>query len=308
MARIELAQRGLHLEYESHGSAKHPAVILIMGLGLQLVSWPPALIAALVDAGYRVIVFDNRDIGLSGSGQLPEHYTRPQRAMLAHLLHQEFTPAYRIADMAADTLALADALRIERFDIVGVSLGGMIGQTLAARWPERVRSLVSIMSSAGPRTAPWPSPALLWRFLQRPPKEAGLDAKLAHFVALMRALGNITDRDELDALRQRLEVSLQRSYNPAGVARQLMAVLADPDRSEEVARIRCPTLIIHAADDPLVPLPAARHLARLLPHARLEVIERMGHYLPASALPEIARLTIDHLRAAQFAAAAPEAR
>jgi proline iminopeptidase len=298
MARIDIPKRGLHLEYESHGSEARPAVILIMGLGLQLVSWPPALIDALVEAGHRVIVFDNRDIGLSGSGRLPQHYTRPQRAMVAHLLHQEFTPAYRIADMAADTLALADALRIERFDVVGVSLGGMIGQTLAARWPERVRSLVSIMSSAGPRTAPWPSPALLWRFLQRPPKDAALDAKLSHFMALMRALGNITDPAELDGLRERLALSLQRSYNPAGVARQLMAVLADPDRSEEVARIRCPTLIIHAADDPLVPLPAARHLARLLPQARLEVIEHMGHYLPASVLPQIARLTIEHLRAA----------
>jgi proline iminopeptidase len=297
MARIELPQRGLHLEYESHGDDKSPAVILIMGLGLQLVSWPPALIDALVDAGYRVIVFDNRDIGLSGSGALPQ-YTRPPRALLAHLLHQNFTPAYRIADMAADTLALADELRIDRFDIVGVSLGGMIGQTLAARSPERVRSLVSIMSSAGPRTAPLPSPALLWRFLQRPPKDVTLDVKLAHFVALMRALGNITDPDEMKALRERLTLSLQRSYNPAGVARQLMAVLADPDRSAEVTRIRCPTLIIHAADDPLVPLPAAYHLARLLPQARLEVIERMGHYLPASALPEIARLTIAHLRAA----------
>lgn len=302
MARIELPQRGLHLEYESHGSDERPAVILIMGLGLQLVSWPPALIDALVDAGCRVIVFDNRDIGLSGSGPLP-HYTPPPRALLAHLLHLAFTPPYRIADMAADTLALADALRIDRFDIVGVSLGGMIGQTLAARSPERVRSLVSIMSSAGPRTAPWPSPALLWRFLQRPPKAVPLDAKLAHFVALMRALGNITDRAELDALRARLALSLQRAYNPAGVARQLMAVLADADRSAEVARIRCPTLIIHAADDPLVPLPAAEHLARLLPHARFEVIARMGHYLPAAALPELARLIIEHLRSAARIAA-----
>src|SRR5512144_1163687 len=99
MARIELPQRGLHLEYESHGDDKFPAVILIMGLGLQLVSWPPALIDALVAAGYRAIVFDNRDIGLSGSGPLPHYYTRPQRALLAHLLHQDFTPAYRIADM-----------------------------------------------------------------------------------------------------------------------------------------------------------------------------------------------------------------
>jgi len=135
-------------------------------------------------------------------------------------------------------------------------------------------------------------------FLQRPPKDVTLDAKLGHFVALFRALGNITDESELAAVRERVTLALQRSYNPAGVARQLMAVLADPDRSAEVARIRCPTLIIHGADDPLVPLPAAHHLARLLPHARLEVIQHMGHYLPASALPEIARLTIDHLRRA----------
>jgi proline iminopeptidase len=299
MARIELPQRGLHLEYESHGSSDRPAVILIMGLGLQLNAWPPEFIAALVDAGRRVIVFDNRDIGLSGTGPLPQHYTRPQQAALAYLLHQPFTPAYRIADLAADTLALADALGIDRFDVVGVSLGGMVGQTLAARAPERVRSLTSIMSSAGPRTAPWPTPALLWRFLQPPPRGAMLDKKLDHFVALMQALGNIHDDDELKRLRERLSCSLQRAYNPAGAARQFMAVLADPDRSEEVARIRCPMLIIHGADDPLVPLPAAHHLTKLLPQARLEVIPGLGHYLPADKLPQLARLTIEHLRAAE---------
>lgn len=296
--RVDLPQRGLYLEYESHGRANRPAVMAIMGLGLQLVSWPPALVDAIVEAGYRVIVFDNRDIGLSSSGPLPQ-YTWPPRALLAHLLHRDFTPPYRIADMAADTLALADALRLDHFAIVGVSLGGMIGQALAAREPERVRSLTSIMSSAGPRTAPWPSPALLWRFLQRPPKNSDFDAQLEHFVALMQALGRITDAAELAALRQRLAYSLRRAYNPAGAARQLMAVLADSDRSDEVARIACATLIIHGADDPLVPLPAAYHLAKLLPHARLAVIAKMGHYLPASALPELARLTIEHLRSAK---------
>jgi pimeloyl-ACP methyl ester carboxylesterase len=295
--RINLPQRGLHLEYESRGGDDRPAVFLIMGLGLQLVSWPPPLIDAIVQAGYRVIVFDNRDIGLSDSGPLPA-YTPPPRALLAHLLHQTFTPPYRIADMAADTLALADALRVDRFAVVGVSLGGMIGQTLAARVPERVRCLVSVMSSAGPRTAPWPNLALLWRFLQPPPKGADFDSRLAHFVALMQALGHVRDKDELQTLRARLALSLQRAYNPAGAARQLLAVLADPDRSEEIARIRCPTLIIHGADDQLVPVAAAHHLQRLLPQARLEVIAPMGHYLPATILPELARLIIEHMRAA----------
>jgi len=296
MARIELPQRGLHLEYESHGDSERPTVILIMGLGLQLVAWPPALIDAIVAAGYRVIVFDNRDIGLSSAGPMP-HYTSPPLALAAHLLHQVFTPPYRIADMAADTLALADALGIERFDVVGISLGGMVGQAMAARWPARVRNLVLMMSSAGPRTAPWPTPAVLWRFLQPPPRGALPERKLDHFVGLLQVLGNIHDDAELERLRERLARALQRAYNPAGAARQLMAVLADPDRSEEVARIRCPTLIIHGADDPLVPLAAAHHLKKLLPQARLEIIEGLGHYLPAAKLAQIAQLTIDHIRA-----------
>jgi len=296
--RIDLPSRGLHLEAEIHGAADHPTVVLIMGLGMQLVAWPPELIERLVAAGLRVIVFDNRDIGLSASGPLPR-YTGPPAALLAYLMHQPFTPAYRIADMAADTLALADALQLERFDVVGVSLGGMIGQCLAVQAPARVRSLVSIMSSAGPRTAPWPHLPLLWRFLQPPPKNASFDARLAHFVALMQALGHIHDPVELKRVGERLRIALDRAYNPAGAARQLLAVLADPDRSADVARIACPTLIVHGADDPLVPVAAAHHLARLLPHARIEILPRLGHYLPAHALPTLAALAIDHLRGAR---------
>ena len=298
MARIELPQRGLHLEVESHGRDSDPAVVLVMGLGLQLITWPRELIDAIVVAGFRVVVFDNRDIGLSGSGPLPPHYTRPQQAALAYLLHQPFTPAYRIADLADDTLALADALGIGTFDVVGISLGGMVAQTLAARSPQRVRRLVSMMSSAGPRTAPWPNLHLLWRFLQPPPRDASFERRLDHFVELFRMLGHISDPAELLAIRERLAASQRRAYNPAGAARQFMAVLADPDRSAEVATIRCPTLILHGAADPLVPVAAAHYLKRLLPQARLAVIEGLGHYLPERKLPEIGRLILEHLRAA----------
>lgn len=295
MARIELPQRGLHLECEIRGRESDPAVILIMGLGLQLVAWPVELIDAIVAAGFRTVVFDNRDIGLSGSGPLPPDYTRPRPAALAYLLRQPFTPAYRIADLADDTLALADALGIGAFDVVGISLGGMVAQTIAARSPQRVRRLVSMMSSAGPRTAPWPNLHLLWRFLQPPPRDASFDSRLDHFVALFRMLGHISDPTELQAIRERLATSQRRAYNPAGAARQFMAVMADPDRSAEVATIRCPTLILHGADDPLIPVAAAHHLKRLLPQARLEIIDGLGHYLPADKLPRIARAVVEFL-------------
>jgi pimeloyl-ACP methyl ester carboxylesterase len=297
MAHIELPQRGLHLEYEVHGDAADPPVILIMGLGLQLVAWPPELVDALVAGGFRVIVFDNRDIGLSGCPPLPR-YTPPARAVLAYALHRRFRPAYRIADMAGDTLALADALGLERFDVVGVSLGGMVAQTLAAQRLDRVRSLVSMMSSAGPRTSRWPRPRLLWRFLRPPPKNADPAMRLEHFVRLLTMLGRLRDAGEIALLRERMAFALQRAYNPAGAARQLLAVLADPDRSAEVATIRCPTLILHGADDPLIAPSAAHHLKDLLPQARLEIIEGLGHYLPQGKVPQLARATIEHLRSA----------
>ncbi|MEO6064336.1 MAG: alpha/beta hydrolase [Lysobacterales bacterium] len=295
MARIELPQRGLHLEYESHGDESRPAVFLIMGLGMQLLAWPPTLIDALVAGGYRVITFDNRDVGLSGGGAVRAH-TPMNRAMLASLWRLPYTPPYRLADMADDTLALADALRIERFHVVGASLGGMIAHELAELAPERVLSLTSIMSSAGPRTAPWPHLRVLWRFLRRPTASTSFETRVEHFVTLFKAIGNIRDPVEIDTLRKRMARTLKRAYNPEGVSRQLLAVMADRDRSAAVSRIRCPTLILHGADDPLIPLRAAYHLKRILPKARLEVVPGMGHYLPASVVPLLSTKILELLR------------
>lgn len=294
MARIDLPQRGLHLEYESDGDERDPAVFLIMGLGMQLLAWPPALIDALVAGGYRVIAFDNRDVGLSGGGSVRPH-TPMHRAMLASLWRLPYTPPYRLADMADDTLALADALGVERFHVVGVSLGGMIAHELCELAPERVLSLTSIMSSAGPRTAPWPHLRVLWRFLRRPTAATSFEAKVEHFVNVFKAIGNIRDPAEIDTLRKRMARTLKRSYKPEGVARQLLAIMADKDRSPAVSRIRCPTLIMHGTDDPLIPLRAAYHLKRLLPKAQLEVIPGLGHYLPASSVPVLSARILELL-------------
>ena len=302
--RVELPQRGLHLEYESHGDPAHPAVMLIMGLGMQLLAWPAALIDALVAERLRVVVFDNRDIGLSGTGPLPPHYTPVRRAVLLSLLRLPFTPPYRLADMAQDTLALADALGIERMHLVGVSMGGMIGQTMAARAPMRVLSLVSAMSAAGPQVTPLPHTSLLPVLLRRPGSGASFERRVDYHVELMTALGALTDPEEIASLRSRTERAHQRGYSNAGVLRQYLAILADPDRSEEVRCIRCPTLIVHGKDDPLVPVGAALHLQRLLPDARMELVPKLGHYLPPWFIAPFAQMIIRHVRGAAPDAAA----
>ena len=297
MARIALPSRGLALEFESYGDPARPAILLVMGLGMQRVSWPRSFVDALVDAGLRVVAFDNRDAGLSESGTLGPQASMP-RAMLAHLAGRPFATPYTIDDLAQDTLALADAMGLERFHVAGVSLGGMIAQRVAIRAPARVLSLATIMSHAGSAIAPWPRLDIMPRFLRRVPSSAPEDEKLAHFVALVRAIGRIDDQRELAILTERLRGSIRRAYRPAGTLRQLLAVTADRDRRPELARVQCPALIVHGTLDPLVPVGAAKALREALPHARFEAIDRLGHYLPEWAVPQLAALVRDGAAAA----------
>ena len=296
--RIDLPARGLHLDYELTGPADGPVLALVMGLGMQRVMWPPEVVAGLVARGWRVLSFDNRDIGHSGSGRLAPHMG-VRRAFLRYLMRLPIRPAYTLDDMAGDTLALADALGIGRFHVAGASMGGMIAQQLALAAPGRVLSLTSIMSSAGPRAAPPPKWNLTRLMLRAPGSHSSHQQRLDHYVALFTEIGRHHDPCEIARLREGLDQALARAYRPDGTMRQLLAICAQPDRSAQLTRIATPTLLIHGALDPLVPVAAAHRLARVIPHARLEIIERMGHDLPAWAMPRLVDLIDRHCRSVQ---------
>ena len=294
---IHLPTRGLDLCYRLDGSGDGPVVVLVMGLGMQLVAWPQALVDGLLAQGCRVLRLDNRDIGRSGSGPLRSH-TPVKRALLRYLLHLPFVPPYGIDDMAYDALALCDALNLPPVHLVGASLGGMIAQKAAVLAPQRVASIVSIMSSAGSRASPWPDWSVLPLFLTRPPSQASLARRVEHFRRLFERIGAIEEEDERQALEAQLTVAMNRAYRPAGTARQLLAVLADPDRSAEVRRISCPVTLIHGERDPLVRIAAAEHMARLLPQAHFQRIERFAHHLPTWSIPVLNEAIGAHLQRA----------
>lgn len=290
MAQFE--SNGLRIEAESFGDESKPAVLLVMGLGMQLLAWPEALCQRLAEAGYRVIRFDNRDIGLST--KLDDTRISIPRAALRYALHLPIPAPYRVQDMADDARGLLDALGIERAHVVGVSMGGMIAQNLAATSAERCTSLVSIMSSSGSRRLPRPHPRVLRLMLSRPPRRDDPSAQLRHFKALFRALSGPGFPMPDEELEARLQRSLARSYSPAGTARQLLAIAASGDRSALLRSIHVPTLVLHGTNDPLLPLVHGEDCARKIPDARFERIEGMGHDLPTSVLPRLGDTLLDH--------------
>ena len=293
MAR--LAANGLQLEVESFGSPTDPAVLLIMGLGMQLTAWPDLFCQALVAAGYRVVRFDNRDIGLSDTIEGPP--VNVARQFLRYALRLPIAAPYRVQDMAGDARGVLDALQIERGHVIGASMGGMIAQSFAATWPERCRSLVSIMSTSGDRRLPWSDLRVLRRLLARPPSKGSFEQLVEHYVQLFRALSGPGFPIDDETLRARLQRSLRRSFKPAGTVRQLLAIAASGDRSAQLRQIRCPTLVLHGDADPLVPLAHGRDCARKIPGAQLDVVPGMGHDLPPTLVPLLTEHVLAHLRA-----------
>jgi pimeloyl-ACP methyl ester carboxylesterase len=284
---VKIQANGIELEVQIDGPPAGEPLVLIMGLGMQLVAWPQELVSELVERGFRVIRLDNRDVGLSqGFDQLG--MPNLAFASLRYAFRLRVHSPYRLADMAADTLGVLDALGIESAHVCGASMGGMVAQHIAAAHPARVRSLGLVMTTTGARHLPQPSLAVR-KVLITPVRGQGAQAVVAHLTHVLSVIGSPGYPPEPERLRQRLLESTQRAYRPAGTARQLLAVVADGDRTTLVKRISVPTLVFHGLDDPLIPVAAAHDLARHLPGCMLELIPGMGHDLPLQLLPPLAQ-------------------
>ena len=303
---MKIRANNIDIEVEDTGAGaagrERPAVLLIMGLGMQLVAWPPALVQALVDAGFRVIRLDNRDIGLS---QKLDHLGKPNLAWtsIKYKLGLRVSAPYSLHDMAADSLAVLDALNVAQAHVVGLSMGGMIAQRIALAAPARVLSLTSIMSSSGARGLPQAQAQVLRVLLSRP---AGSDLASVtdHYVKLFKAIGSPGFPMEEAELRLRIAAGVQRSFHPAGVLRQMVAIVADGRRAGELTTLRLPTLVLHGKADPLVPFACGEDTARRIPGARLIGIEGMGHDLPDGVVQRLLEPLIPHLVAAKAGGAA----
>jgi pimeloyl-ACP methyl ester carboxylesterase len=281
---MQISANGIRLEVEDHGSPAGEPLVLIMGLGMQLVAWHEDFVARLVSQGFRVIRFDNRDIGLS---QRFDEFGVPNLAVDAfkHTFGLSVASPYRIADMADDTAALLDVLGLRAAHVCAASMGGMIAQHLAVRHPQRVRSLTLMMTTSGSRRLPGPTLKVRSALLSRPDDPRSVDSVIAHYVRLYRLIGSPGYPAGDAYLNERLGMSVRRAYHPQGVARQLAAIVADGNRSPLLPRIKAPTQIIHGLQDPLVPVEAGRDLARRIAGAKIDLVEGMGHDLPVPLWP-----------------------
>ena len=269
--------RGIEIAWEERGSG--PPLLLIMGLGAPRGLWPDVFADRLAARGFRVISLDNRDVGEStwiDGAAAPDMV----RAAVQRVRKQPPSAPYTVEDMAGDVVGLLDALEIPSADVVGASMGGMIAQVLAFAQPARVRSLTSIMSATGKLRYFLASPPILWKVTRPPPDDP--DKQVDHHVDVLRAIWGRGFEFEEDRLRDQM-ARFRGGPNPIGVTRQVAAIIASGDRTEQLRQIRRPTLVVHGTDDPLIPLAGGRATAAAIPGAELLIIPGMGHGLPRPA-------------------------
>lgn len=278
---------GIDIEYEIHGAADGEPLLMIMGLGSQMTRWPPAFYEKLVAKGFRVIRFDNRDVGLS---QKFSGVPTIDRVVGALMQGQKPDIPYTLDDMAADAVSLLDHLDIQRAHVCGASMGGMIGQLVAADYPERVLSFTAVFTTTGNPALPPSTPEAMAVLTTRAPDpNKDIEAYLDQVVKNQRTIGSPGFPFDEKIMRERLRSDVLRCYEPAGVARQLAAVIANGDRRPKLAKIKAPVVVLHGDSDPLVPMTGGKDLAANVPGAELRIIPGMGHDLP----PELYDTIVD---------------
>lgn len=275
---------GIQIEYDTFGDSSSPPLVLIMGLGVQMIMWDEEFCEGLAQKGHYVVRFDNRDIGLStkfDDAGVPD----VMKALSALMQGQKIDAPYSLDDMADDTVGLMDALGIDAAHVCGASMGGMIAQTIAIRHPSRIRSLTSIMSTTSAPDLPQPKPEIMAFLITPPPQER--EANIEHGMNMWRMIGSTGFPIDEERIRKRVALSYDRCFHPEGVARQIVAIWAHGDRTEVLKSVKTPTLVIHGAADPLLPVECGKATARAVPGSSLLIIEGMGHDLPVGAWPRI---------------------
>jgi pimeloyl-ACP methyl ester carboxylesterase len=284
---------GVELCYQTFGDPANPPLLLIMGLAAQMVVWDEDFCELLASRGYHVIRFDNRDVGESTwvkDGPAP---TMSEVLMMPYT-GKNIPAAYTLRDMAGDTAGLLEALGYDSAHVVGLSMGGMIAQELAVHFPERVRTLTSIMSSTGDPSLPQATPAALAVLSRDVPPDK--DGYVASYVRSWAVLNGDLLPFNAERTARTASTSFDRGINPAGVARQMLAIISSGNRTGALGSLDVPTLVIHGTNDPLVPVEAGHATARAVPGAKLDLVEGMGHTLPRQTWPQIADAIAAHAR------------
>jgi pimeloyl-ACP methyl ester carboxylesterase len=287
----------IDIYYEENGPADGPVILLVMGLGAQMIAWPDEFIHGLVSKGYRVIHYDNRDVGLS---QWMDGAKTPNLVwtMLKARFGLPVRVPYTLTDMAADGIGLLDALGIDKAHVAGASMGGMIVQLMAANHRERLLSMTSIMSSSGKPGLPGARADIQKSFMVKRPPDASRDEAVAFGTELVRSFSYPDPARPENAHAEMTAKAFDRGYYPVGTRRQLLAIIADGSRVERLKKITTPTLVVHGGADPLVPKEGSEDIARHVPGARLEIIDEMAHDLPPSQVGRMVDLIAGHAKQA----------
>lgn len=290
----KVTANGLEIEYDTHGDPANPPMLLVMGLGAQMTLWPIEFVQALADRGFHVIRYDNRDIGLS---QKFEGAKAP--GVMWHVIRKRFgfppRVPYTLSDMAADGMGVLDALGIDRAHVVGASMGGMIAQLMAVEHGHRLLSLTSVFSTTGNAKLPQADKAAI-EPLTNPPASLDEEVLIEHGIKISNAIGSPGFRPDPERQRERVRESVRRSVYPAGLHRQVAAIIDDGDRTERLKSITAPTLVLHGEADPLVKVEGGHATAAAIPGAKIKTYPGWGHDLPEELVHPLADDIAEHAK------------